>query len=118
MPLASLDPDIVTLINTAVPLVLRIAFPYPHGQPYNRSNNTSAMQGYEAEAICIRAVLASTGAFPQHLPFNPKAAFRAPETAACGGYAGAWCRLARDYEALGDLKHAKDYFEQGAKPGV
>ncbi|TEB18322.1 HCP-like protein [Coprinellus micaceus] len=123
LPASALDPDIVRLAGTAVPLVLDIAAAYPHGLPYNQGasgsgGSSQGMQAYEAEAVYMRAVLAGTGAFPQHVVFNPKAAFRDFETAARGGYAGAWYRLARDYEAFGDLKHARDCFERGAKLGV
>ncbi|KAF6748168.1 hypothetical protein DFP72DRAFT_917799 [Ephemerocybe angulata] len=76
------------------------------------------MEACQAEAVYMRAVLASTGAHPQHVAFNPKAAFRDFESAARGGYAGAWFRLGRDYETFGDFKHAKECFERGAKLGV
>src|SRR5690606_9596019 len=104
------------LVTAAVPLVLEIAAPFPHGQPYQQL--PQAMEPFQAEAVYMRAVMASTGAHPASIPFNPKAAFRDFESAARGGYAGAWFRLGRDYETFGDLKHAKECFERGAKLGV
>ncbi|RXW14000.1 hypothetical protein EST38_g11849, partial [Candolleomyces aberdarensis] len=118
MPLSALDASIVQLATAAVPLVLSLGAAFPAGQPYQQTLGTGTMEPWQAEAVYLRAVMASTGAHPQHVPFSPKVAFRDFETSARGGYAGAWFRLGRDYETFGDFKHARECFERGAKLGV
>ncbi|EAU89084.2 hypothetical protein CC1G_13357 [Coprinopsis cinerea okayama7 len=117
MPFSALDPDLAQMLNAAVPMVLSIASPFPPGQPHS-SSTSSQMEAWQAEAVYMRALFQSTGAFPAHIAHNPKSAFRDFETAARGGYAGAWFRLGRDYETFGDLKHARECFERGARLGV
>jgi len=117
MPLASLDADLAQMVDAAVPMVLAIAAPFPPGQAHSSAANAN-MEAWQAEAIYMRAIFSSTGAFPAHTPHHPKSAFRDFETAARGGYAGAWFRLGRDYETFGDLKHARECFERGARLGV
>jgi hypothetical protein len=116
LPFAALDPDLAQMVTAAVPMVLGICAPFPAGQPH--SSSSAPLEPWQAEAIYMRAVLSSTGAFPTHIAHNPKLAFRDFETAARGGYAGAWFRLGRDYETFGDLKHARECFERGARLGV
>ncbi|KAJ2913003.1 hypothetical protein MD484_g7427, partial [Candolleomyces efflorescens] len=118
MPLSALDASIGQLATAAVPLVLSLSAAFPAGQPYQQTLRTGSMGPWQAEAVYLRAVMASTGAHPRHIEFNPKVAFRDFETAARGGYAGAWFRLGRDYETFGDFKHARECFERGAKLGV
>ncbi|KAF7289865.1 hypothetical protein MIND_01360900 [Mycena indigotica] len=67
------------------------------------------------EALFLRATFASSGAYPNFIPQNPRAAFRDFETAARAGYSAAWFRLARDYEQFNDTTHALDCLNRGAK---
>ena len=71
-----------------------------------------------AEAIYLRATFAASGAYPDQVKQNPRAAFRDFEQAARSGYNAAWFRLGRDYENFNDAVHAKDCFERGVKLGV
>jgi TPR repeat protein len=63
-------------------------------------------------------VFATSGAYPEFIPPNPRIAFRDFESAARSGYATAWFRLGRDYENFKDTNRAKECFERGAKQGV
>lgn len=103
------DPDLLRLAQTAVPIVLAIAATQPVPNP---------LPPHVAEAVYLRATLASSGAYPQQVPLNPRVAFRDFEQAARGGYPPAWFRLGRDYEGFGDEKHARTCFERGVKNGV
>ncbi|KAJ7027958.1 HCP-like protein [Mycena alexandri] len=67
------------------------------------------------EAVYYRATFAAAGTYPALLPPNPRAAFRDFEAAARAGWAPAWFRLARDYEAFSDTAHALDCLNRGAK---
>ncbi|KAJ6590729.1 hypothetical protein DFH09DRAFT_1358884 [Mycena vulgaris] len=67
------------------------------------------------EALHLRATFAASGAYPNLLPANPRAAFRDFEATARTGYAPAWFRLARDYEAFNDSAHALDCLTRGAR---
>ncbi|KAF7970322.1 hypothetical protein HWV62_24400, partial [Athelia sp. TMB] len=101
-PAAIGDAELARLAPAAVSLVLALA----------------AAQPPLPEAVYLRATLAASGAFPELVKQNPRAAFRDFEAAARGGYAAAWFRLGRDYENFNDHPHAKDCFERGAKAGV
>jgi TPR repeat protein len=103
------DPQLLQLIEIAIPIILSISSPQPMPNP---------IPGYVAEAIYLRATLAASGAWPEHIVLNPRAAFRDFEQAAKGGYPPAWFRLGRDYEAVGDEKHARTCFERGVKHDV
>lgn len=98
------DSQLLRLSQIAVPLVLQIA---------------AAPQGgiTVAEAIYYRATFAASGAYPEHVPMNPKVAFRDFEAAARGGYPSAWFKLGRDYENFKNDSHAKECFERGVKMG-
>ncbi|KAF7300585.1 hypothetical protein HMN09_00943500 [Mycena chlorophos] len=67
------------------------------------------------EAIFLRATFAASGAYPNFIAQNPRAAFRDFEAAARAGYSAAWFRLARDYEQFNDTAHALDCLSRGAK---
>ncbi|KAF8076340.1 hypothetical protein FPV67DRAFT_1664619 [Lyophyllum atratum] len=101
------DPALLRLAQLAVPTILQIA-----------SSAAQPVPPYVAEAIYLRATLAASGAYPEHIPHNPRVAFRDFETSARGGYAQAWFRLGRDYENFNDVPHARDCFERGVKLGV
>jgi TPR repeat protein len=73
---------------------------------------------FAAEAIYLRATFSASGAYPDHVPHNPRIAFRDFEQAARAGYAQAWFRLGRDYENFNDALHARDCFERGLKLNV
>ncbi|KAJ7770433.1 hypothetical protein B0H16DRAFT_1774096 [Mycena metata] len=85
------------LAQAAVPLILALA---SSGVP---------------EALYYRATFAAAGTYPALLPANPRAAFRDFEAAARAGWAPAWFRLARDYEAFNDTTHALDCLNRGAE---
>ncbi|KAG7089868.1 hypothetical protein E1B28_011510 [Marasmius oreades] len=106
------DQQLAQLAQIAVPLALQIAGQAP------TSGSMNGIQAYVAEALYHRACLTASGAFPEHVKQNPRQAFRDFEGAARGGYARAWFRIGRDYEAFGDVVHAKECFERGAKNGV
>ncbi|KAJ7752451.1 HCP-like protein [Mycena maculata] len=92
------------LARAAVPLVLALAST-PSPPP---------------ESLYLRATFAASAAPPALaalVPPNPRAAFRDFEAAARGGFAGAWYRLGRDYEAFSDFPHALDCLHRGAKAG-
>lgn len=102
------DPQLLRLVQTAVPLVLHIASAqYPASFPV-----------FAAEAIYLRATFSASGAYPDHVQHNPRVAFRDFEQAARAGYAQAWFRLGRDYENFNDAAHARDCFERGVKLNV
>ncbi|KAF7323973.1 hypothetical protein MKEN_00619000 [Mycena kentingensis (nom. inval.)] len=67
------------------------------------------------EALFLRATFAASGAYPNFIPQNPRAAFRDFEAAARAGYSAAWFRLSRDYEQFNDTTHALDCLNRGAK---
>ncbi|KIJ61884.1 hypothetical protein HYDPIDRAFT_95685 [Hydnomerulius pinastri MD-312] len=107
-PVTIQDPQLLRLAQVAVPLIVQIAsaqVPLP-------------LPIYVAEAIYLRATLAASGAYPDHVPHNPRVAFRDFEQAARAGYAQAWFRLGRDYENFNDVTHARDCFERGLKMNV
>ena len=104
------DQQLQRLVDIAVPLILQISNT-PQVPP-------NPLPPYVVEAIYLRATCEASGAYPQIVPHNPRVAFRDFEQAAKAGYYQAWFRLGRDYEAFGDISHAKDCFERGVKYGV
>ncbi|KAF9266514.1 hypothetical protein L218DRAFT_956288 [Marasmius fiardii PR-910] len=106
------DPQLAKLAQVAVPIVLQLAGQAP------TSGSMSGIPPHVAEALYHRACLTASGAFPEHVKQNPRQAFRDFESAARGGYPRAWFRIGRDYEAFGDVVHAKECFERGVKNGV
>ncbi|KAF8137269.1 HCP-like protein [Boletus edulis] len=107
-PVTIQDPQLLRLVQIAVPLVLQIASAqYPNQIPV-----------FAAEAIYLRATFAASGAYPDHVQHNPRLAFRDFEQSARAGYAQAWFRLGRDYENFNDAAHARDCFERGVKLNV
>jgi hypothetical protein len=103
------DPQLAHLVQIALPIVLQVASTQPVPNPTPR---------YIAEAIYHRATFAASGAFPDFVQQDPRAAFRGFENAARAGFAAAWFKLGRDYENFSDVSHAKDCFERGVKLGV
>lgn len=108
-PLHIADAQLSRLANIAVPMVLQLASPNPPINP---------LPVWVAEAVYLRATFASSGSFPEHVPRNPRTAFRDFEASARAGYHPAWFRLGRDYENFNDFTHARDCFERGSKNGV
>ncbi|KAJ7059795.1 hypothetical protein C8F01DRAFT_1254702 [Mycena amicta] len=86
------------LAQAAVPLLLTLAS--THNLP---------------EAVFLRATFSASGAYPNLVPQNPRAAFRDFEAAARAGYSAGWFRLARDYEQFNDTTHALDCLARGTK---
>lgn len=104
------DVELKRLADVAVPLVIQLASASPlTGQ---------RLPKHTAEALYLRGTFANSGSFPDHIPQNPRTAFRDFEQAARAGVSAAWFKLGRDYEAVGDAPHAKDCFERGVKYGV
>ncbi|KAG5343090.1 hypothetical protein C0989_000080 [Termitomyces sp. Mn162] len=101
------DLALLRLVQLAVPTVLQIA-----------ASSTQPILPHVAEAIYLRATLAASGAYPEHVPKNLRVAFRDFEAAARAGYAAAWFRIGRDYENVSDANRARDCFERGVKLGV
>ncbi|KAI0066915.1 HCP-like protein [Artomyces pyxidatus] len=98
-PVHITDSELARMADIAVPMLLQL----------------SNLQPPIAEAVYLRATLAASGAFPQFVQANPRAAFRDYEKAARAGFHTAWFKLGRDYENFGDFMHAKDCFERGVK---
>ena len=107
-PVTITDQQLLRLAPIAVSTILDIA---SRGQQ-------PPMPLHVAEAVYLRATLASSGAFPDLLRQNLRGAFRDFENAARGGHAAAWFRLGRDYESFNDFPHARECFERGVKLGV
>lgn len=70
-----------------------------------------------AEALYLRADLASTGSFPSYKSKDLKMAFRDFEAAANLGYKLAWFRIGREYEAFEDWDRAVGAYEHGMSLG-
>lgn len=111
-PVTISDPALSHLAHIAVQIALQLASSWSPGE------GRPKMPLHVAEAISIRATLASMGSFPEFVRHNPRTAFRDFEAAARGGFIAAWFRLGRDYENFNDHAHAKECFERGAKLGV
>ncbi|KIK76997.1 hypothetical protein PAXRUDRAFT_168151 [Paxillus rubicundulus Ve08.2h10] len=107
-PVTIPDPQLLRLSQVAVSLVIQIA----------SAHHPAPLPVHVAEAIYLRATFAASGAYPDHIPHNPRIAFRDFEQAARAGYAQAWFRLGRDYENFNDVTHARDCFERGVKLNV
>lgn len=103
------DQQLQRLVDVAVPIIMQLANPQPPPNP---------LPPYAVEALYLRAICEASGAYPQYVPHNPRVAFRDFEQSAKSGYHAAWFKLGRDYEAFGDINHAKDCFERGVKLGV
>lgn len=102
------DPQLHRLVQVALPMILQMAsIQAPNPPPM-----------YVAEALYLRGTFAASGAYPEHIPHNPRLAFRDFEAAARYGYSQAWFRLGRDYENFNDVAHARECFERGAKRNV
>ncbi|KAH7886822.1 HCP-like protein [Phlebopus sp. FC_14] len=107
-PVTIHDPQLLRLSQVAVPIVLQIA----------STQAPSPLPIYVAEAVYLRATMEASGAYPDHVPHNPRIAFRDFEQAARSGHAQAWFRLGRDYENFNDVAHARECFERGVKLNV
>jgi hypothetical protein len=107
-PATKQDPQLLRLVQIAVPLVVQIA----------SAQHPTPIPIFAAEAIYLRATFSASGAYPDHVPHNDRIAFRDFEQAARAGYAQAWFRLGRDYENFNDALHARDCFERGLKLNV
>ncbi|KAH9915623.1 uncharacterized protein B0H18DRAFT_1096908 [Fomitopsis serialis] len=101
------DAELQRLVDVAVPLIVQLANVPAAPKPL-----------YVAEALYLLATLESSGAFPLHVPPDPRTSFRHCEQAAKSGFHAAWFRLGRDYENFKDVEHARQCFERGVKRGV
>ncbi|KAL5498874.1 hypothetical protein ACEPAH_1392 [Sanghuangporus vaninii] len=101
------DPALEQLANCAIELLLTLV---PSVPPAG-----SKLSPPIAEALYHRASLTQSGAFPAHIPENPRKAFRAFETSARAGHYASWFKLGRCYEAFDDFRRAKECFERGVK---
>ena len=110
IPARIADPEMQRLVDTAIPMLLKLAG--------RKKASQSFVPGYVAEAIYLCSTCEASGAFPQHIPHNPKHAFSQCDQAARAGYHPAWLDLARDFEKFGDMQHARDCFEYGAQHSV
>lgn len=102
------DPQLQRLIDVAIPIIQQISSPNPMPKPAPQ---------HIAEAVYLKAMCESSGAYPQFIKRDPRTAFRNFEFAARNGYSAAWFKIGRDYENFGDIAHAKDAFERGVKAG-
>jgi hypothetical protein len=102
------DPQLLRLVQIAVPLVVQIA----------SAQHATPIPIFAAEAIYLCVTFSASGAYPDHVPHNPRIAFRDVEQAARAGYAQACFHLGRDYENFNDALHARDCFERGLKLNV
>ena len=102
------DPSLARLAHIAVPLVLRLASSHPMPPPQGQK-----LPHYFAEVIAMRAILAATGAFPEHVTHDPRTAFRDFEFAANNGFPRAFFNLGRDFENFDDHARARQCFEWG-----
>ena len=91
------------LLDIAVPMIITLAT--------DPDRTLSSLASY------LKAILLSSGACPDHLPKDPRQAFRDFEAAARGGEHRGWYRLAKDYELVGDIPRAKDCLDRGVRHG-
>ncbi|KDQ53401.1 hypothetical protein JAAARDRAFT_197550 [Jaapia argillacea MUCL 33604] len=96
------DPDLQRLIDITVPLLLQIASPAQMLAPTPR---------YIAEAIYLKATIASSGVCPQYLPRNPRSAFKDFVKSARKGYSAAYFNMGRDYEDFNKVALATDCYD-------
>lgn len=92
------------LVVTAISIIIELS-----------SVTKTPIPPYVAEATYMRALLAASGAFPEQVATDPRAAFRGFEAAGKAGYKDAWFALGRDYEKFQDFKRAKICFDRGVK---
>lgn len=102
------DPVIARLANVAIQHVNSFAGLWPIG-------STEPVPLHVAEALYLRGTLEASGAFPEKIPRDQRAAFRDFEAAAKQGYKAGWFKLGRDYESVKDAGHAREVFERGAR---
>jgi len=107
-PIIISDPQLLRLVQVAVPTVLQVA----------ALGTQTPMPTYVAEAVYLRATFAASGAYPEHVKLNPRQAFRDYEASARAGHYIAWFKIGRDYENFKDIAHAKECFERGVRFGV
>ncbi|KAI0281783.1 hypothetical protein BGY98DRAFT_931865 [Russula aff. rugulosa BPL654] len=105
-PIHVADQELNNLVEAAIPMVLQIA---------NTNTPPQPLPLHIAEALFLRATFEASGAYPNFVPQNPRAAFRDFERAARAGFSAAWFKLGRDYENFGDFAHAKDCYERGIR---
>ncbi|EED77779.1 predicted protein [Postia placenta Mad-698-R] len=103
------DPELQRLVDIALPLLIRLSSTSPAQTP---------APPHVSESIYLLATCEASGAYPQHVQRDPRAAFRHFEQAAKAGHYTAWFRLGRDYENFNDAEHARQCFERGVKRGV
>ncbi|TIB84157.1 hypothetical protein E3Q19_04459 [Wallemia mellicola] len=98
------EEKIAPLVDHAVQVILTLA-----------ASSNSTPKPVLIEALYLRADMTSSGAYSDHRPRDPRAAFRDFEAAAKGGFASAWFRIGREYEQVPDVGRAVDAYQRGIK---
>jgi TPR repeat protein len=102
-PSTRIPTRLAALVDRAAPIII--------SHTSHRNNHISSLATY------LRGKLLASGSCEDHLPRDPRQAFKDFETAARGGEIRAWYRLGRDYETVGDMGRAKDCFQRGQEKG-
>lgn len=77
----------------------------------------SLLQLAVAEAMFLRADLASSGTFPTYFPKNPRSSFRDFEASANLGFAESWFKIGKAYESFDNFRSAVDAYNRGVRLG-
>ena len=98
------EAQIAPLVDHAVQVILTLA-----------ASSNSTPKAVLIEALYLRADMTASGAYSDHRPRDPRAAFRDFEGSAKGGFAAAWFRIGREYEQVPDVGRAVDAYQRGVK---
>lgn len=98
------EAKISPLVDHAVQIILTLA-----------ASTNSTPKPVLIEALYLRADMTSSGAYSDHRPRDPRAAFRDFEASAKGGWAPSWFRIGREYEQVPDIGRAIDAYHRGVK---
>ena len=92
------DPHLRRLAEDAIATLLTLLAATPKAAP--------PLTAHLAKAFYLRGTLYASGGFPEHVPHNPRDAFKDFESGARGGFQKAWFTLGREYEDVGDVARA------------
>ncbi|TIA90608.1 hypothetical protein E3P96_00012 [Wallemia ichthyophaga] len=98
------EAQIAPLVDHAVQVILTLA-----------ASSNSTPKSVLIEAMYFRADMTASGAYSDHRPRDPRAAFRDFESSAKGGFAAAWFKIGREYEQVPDIGRAVDAYQRGVK---